>query len=260
VNLPFEKWHGLGNDFVLVHESAWSLAGGGADLAARMCARHFGIGADGVLLVGDDPEADLSMVVLNSDGSRPEMCGNGLRCVAAAHGAGEVRVATDTGTYQCTVEEQQVTVPMGEVTFPSHGPISVTTDATSVSLHLASTGNPHAILLLEGGDPMEVATRLGPSLTQHARFPHGSNIEVAVIRGKTAVQLVVWERGAGLTLACGTGACATVATLVRLGLVDADTDIDVHLPGGTLTVWASRHGETWMRGPATFAFRGEFAL
>ncbi len=253
--LAFEKWEGLGNDFVIVAEAAWELVEDGAATAARICSRHFGVGADGVLVVSTGGGR---MIVLNPDGSRPEMCGNGLRCVAAQRGDGVWTIETDDGPYVCEVKDGQVTVPMGQVERGATAEIQIAGE--TLLLHRASTGNPHAVTVVQE-DPVQACARLGPSLTSHMAFsPEGANIGFARVMEPSHVALAVWERGAGATLACGTGACAAVATLVHLGLCPSDRAVRVSLPGGDLSIRASARGVAVMRGPATRVFKGELEL
>jgi diaminopimelate epimerase len=260
--LAFHKYEGLGNDFVLVEsdrEDAVSPA-----LAQDLCDRRLGIGADGVLLILPPVSsgARARMRVLNADGSVPEMCGNGLRCavlhVARAHGqqAGEVTFDTDAGTRPCVVDDRDarglVTVDMGVVRVT--GDVRIELGDSAWDLTMADAGNPHAITT----QPATRATidAVGLALATHARFPAGTNVEFATFRER-AIDLVVWERGVGVTQACGTGACATVAVGVARGLVKKDEELAVHLPGGTLFVTVRSDGRAIMRGPARHVFSGQ---
>lgn len=252
--LPFEKWQGLGNDFVIVDAHAWESDG----RAAAICDRNFGVGADGVLVVGPHPDADARMTVLNSDGSRPQMCGNGLRCVAARLGDGVWSIQTDAGRYICEVAAGVVTVPMGTVRVGDA--IELTVDGHCFGLTQANSGNPHAVAVVDTDDIGGLCHRFGRALCSHPAFPEGANIEFARVVDPCRVKLAVWERGAGATLACGTGACAAVATLVQLGMCPSGEEISVDLPGGRLNVWATLDGTTQMRGPAVRVFTGEIDL
>ncbi len=258
--LAFSKYEGLGNDFIVIDAASESALT--PEQAIRLCDRHFGVGADGVLLVLP-PTVDgcaARMRVLNADGSVPEMCGNGLRCVAlhvarrAGLRSGSSRIETDAGVRACDIElsarETLVTVDMGLVR--ALGATTVDVDGP-VPVELADAGNPHAVLFGEfaRGD----IERLGPRIEKSSAFPRGTNVEFAH-RSPRGIELTVWERGVGLTLACGTGACATVAVAVRLGLVDADVPVAVHLPGGPLTIAVDAQGKTTMRGPARHVFSG----
>jgi diaminopimelate epimerase len=271
-DLRFHKYEGLGNDFVLVEsdrEDAVSPEG-----ARALCDRRLGVGADGVLLVLPPRSKDAAarMRVLNADGSVPEMCGNGLRC-AVLHVArsrarydarddrrgdelGEVVFDTDAGVRRCTVSaDGQVTVDMGEVRV--RGQAAIDLDGDRWELTLVDAGNPHAITT-------RAATRaevdaVGPRVATHPTFPSGTNVEFARF-GERSVDLVVWERGVGVTLACGTGACATVAAGVARGLVRAGEEISVRLPGGALAVTMDERGHAIMRGPARHVFSGTAPL
>ena len=268
MGLGFHKYEGLGNDFVLVEaerEETVSPA-----LARELCDRRFGVGADGVLLLlpARTSGADARMKVLNADGSVPEMCGNGLRCAVLHHArsrgrhSGEVTFDTDAGLRPCVVDDENgrglVTVDMGVVRVTGE----VTLDLGEAGAHdaweltLADAGNPHAITTRPA--KRAVINAVGPWLATHSRFPAGTNVEFAVYR-KGAVDLVVWERGVGVTHACGTGACATVAVGVSRGVVDVGEEVTVNLPGGPLSVTIREDGRAIMRGPAHHVFSGNVA-
>jgi diaminopimelate epimerase len=267
--LGFHKYEGLGNDFVLVeaeHEDAVS-----PDLARSLCDRRFGVGADGVLLLlpPTSASAQARMKVLNADGSVPEMCGNGLRCavlhLARSRGqeAGELTFDTGAGLRPCTVDDRDgqglVTVDMGVVKVTATVSLDVGAGGASDvwELTLADAGNPHAITTRPAS--RAVIDTVGPRIATHARFPAGTNVEFAVFR-KGAIDLVVWERGVGVTHACGTGACATVAVGVARGLVAVGEEIAVHLPGGQLSVTVRADGCAIMRGPARHVFSGQTSI
>jgi diaminopimelate epimerase len=258
VRLRFSKYEGLGNDFVVVDAEQGD--GLGPADAARLCDRRRGIGADGILLLL--PPA--RMRVINADGSSPEMCGNGLRCVALhlarARGARnlEVTVETDAGPRACSVNVTgdgvaDVLVDMGEVR--AKGPATIDVAGESITLELADAGNPHAILF--GDASRETAQRLGLPIATHAKVPEGTNVGFARIEG-SRIDLVVWERGVGLTLACGTGACAAAVVARARGWVAAGT-VSVRLPGGTLEIDPDPTGRTRMRGPARLVYEGILA-
>jgi len=267
--LGFFKYEGLGNDFVLVEadrEDAVSPA-----FARVLCDRRLGVGADGVLLVlpPTSSSAQARMKVLNADGSVPEMCGNGLRCavlhLARARGqqAGEVTFDTGAGLRRCVVDDRDgrgdVTVDMGVVRVTGEVRIDLETDGAQGAweLTVADAGNPHAITTRAA--TRAIIDAVGPRLATHSLFPAGTNVEFAVYR-KGAIDLVVWERGVGVTQACGTGACATVAVGVAKGLVAAGEEIAVNLPGGALSVTVREDGHAIMRGPARHVFTGQFAV
>jgi diaminopimelate epimerase len=261
--LRFTKYQGLGNDFLVVDAADDSALD--PERAKALCDRHFGVGGDGVLLVTPPKSlgARATMVVLNADGSRPEMCGNGLRCVAL-HLATRDRsrgvsfiVDTDAGPRLVAVERSErsgsVSVGMGcgslELDF-TH----VFRDK-SLSFSRVSMGNPHAIAFDTGLDEAAL-DELGPTLS--ANFERGTNVELVTILDQRTLEVIVWERGVGRTLACGTGACAVAVAAARRGSVPFDTEIEVRLPGGPLHITVTREAlDVTMRGPAKHVFSGE---
>jgi diaminopimelate epimerase len=262
--LSFLKYEGLGNDFLLLDGGEASVVT--PELAARLCDRRFGVGADGVVLVlpGVEGRSAARMRVINADGSIPEMCGNGLRCLAhylarkQGLERGELSVETDAGLRGCKVD-----VPRGVVTVDM-GPARVLGDRTlelaqgHFVVALASVGNPHAVLFGDFTD--EDVDRLGPAIATHPAFVRGVNVGFAKHEGQR-VDLVVWERGVGVTLACGTGACAAAAVLCARGFARHDHPIEVALPGGTLTVTiASGTEHATLEGPARRVFSGQVEL
>ncbi len=262
----FAKYHGLGNDFVVIDaeaESALPVAS-----APRLCDRRHGVGADGVLLIlpARSAGAAARMKVINADGSVPETCGNGLRCAAlhvARHRglqAAELILETDAGSKPCFVErtadgEGVVTVDMGLIRVTDDVVLEVL--GLPIPLVLADAGNPHAIYL--GDMPRSEVERLGPIIATHPRFPRGTNVAFVNVQGETSADAVVWERGVGITLACGSGACATAAVLTRKGLAPTNRDVAIRLLGGTLDVRIQSGGHAIMRGPASLVFTGELA-
>jgi diaminopimelate epimerase len=272
VGAAFQKYEGLGNDFVVVDAATDDEVT--PERAVEICDRHRGVGADGVLLVlpPRDPSAALAhMRVINSDGSRPEMCGNGVRCVAlhlvrtrgaAEGGAGTVTVETDAGPRVCALdsmgpnaESANVTVDMGTVrVLGTRALRDLGEPELEIELTLADAGNPHAILF--GTFSRSDIERLGPRLSANAAFPSGTNVEFAHGAEGGGIDLVVWERGAGLTLACGTGACATAAVACSRGLAAHGKPVTVRLPGGPLEITVDAAGRATMRGPARHVFSG----
>jgi diaminopimelate epimerase len=259
---PFRKYEGLGNDFVVMNLPNDALA---PEVAARLCDRHFGIGADGVLLIGPPTTAGAaaSMTVWNADGSRPEMCGNGLRCVALevarqkGHARGELVIDTDAGPLNCRLVDGQVEVAMGNLT--DHGEVALQLEQRVHRLRSLSIGNPHAVTFQPYSE-REVDV-LGPRISTAAAFPQGTNVEFARVAADGGVDLVVWERGVGRTLACGTGACATVGAACLLNLRRFDEWTEVRLPGGKLMVLVETTSlAVTMRGPARLVFEGEVSL
>ena len=263
--LRFSKYEGLGNDFLVVECTEPS------NLDARvpaLCDRRRGVGADGVLVVLPPVTGGSAgrMRVVNADGSTPEMCGNGLRCVALhlrrtrpTLGA-ELVVDTDAGPKSCAVAwsparpgEAEVRVDMGRIAVLEEA--TVDAEGRAFPLILADAGNPHAIHL--GALPPDEVRVFGPALATHPRFRNGTNVEFVELAAPTRASVVVWERGVGLTLACGTGACAVAAVLAARGLSPHDEELTIELPGGPLFVRVARDGGVTMRGPAHLTFEGE---
>jgi diaminopimelate epimerase len=260
----FHKYEGLGNDFVLVEADRDDAMT--PTEARALCDRRFGVGADGVLLLlpPTTPGAQARMRVLNADGSIPEMCGNGLRCAvlhvarARQQQSGAVIFDTDAGLRPCVIDDRDggglVTVDMGVVRVLDE--VSVELDGDVWELVAADAGNPHVITTRPA--TRAVIDAVGPRLATHPRFAAGTNVEFATFHER-ALDLVVWERGVGVTLACGTGACATVAVGVAKGLVPRDEEVRVSLPGGALFVTICADGRAIMRGPARHVFSGELS-
>lgn len=256
MRVRFAKYQGLGNDFVILKSEDATIS---ADQARRLCDRRRGIGADGVLTVfppsGDDAVA--RMHVFNADGSEAQMCGNGLRCVVRWLGRSE-RVGIETGAGLLYGREVDVGI---EVTM---GPASRTHDRVETEIAAGvgvSMGNPHLVLdpFSVGTDLMALARQHGPALEHHPEFPERTNVELATIAADGSIDLVVFERGSGITDACGTGASATVAAFVWAGHVEAGRPITVRLPGGPLAVTYTTDQVT-IAGEATHVFDGEVEL
>ncbi len=272
--LRFLKYQGLGNDFLVVDATSPNAVLGAQ--AVALCDRRRGVGGDGVLLVLPPltPGAAARMKVLNADGSSPEMCGNGLRCVAlhvarsqpsastnAAHL--ELVIDTDAGPRRCGVawetpsphppDAAEIVVEMGHVRV--EGEANVEALGRPFPLVLADAGNPHAVFL--GELSRAEVERFGPALATHPQFPRGRNVEFVRQLAPARAEVLVWERGVGLTLACGTGACATAAVLAERGLAPRDAEITVELLGGPLFIRVAADGQVVMRGPARFVFAGE---
>ncbi|RLB62635.1 MAG: diaminopimelate epimerase [Deltaproteobacteria bacterium] len=258
--LRFEKWEGLGNDFILLEEEL------SPEQVRRLCDRHRGVGADGVIAVEAIQASRCRMIVHNADGSRPEMCGNGLRCVAAyvadrgASKAGAVVVLTDAGERLCRPVRQsegryRVSASMGvaEVGGVLETPAHV--GATGRPFRMVRVGNPHAVSFAPFVS--EDVEELGRAVDQLVEG--GANVELCKIGdGGRQVEVSVWERGVGLTEACGTGACAVVAAAAGAGQLPFDEPIDVVLAGGVLEITVAR--DSWaltMVGPARRVFVGE---
>ncbi|WP_294477393.1 diaminopimelate epimerase [uncultured Victivallis sp.] len=271
--MKISKWHGLGNDFILTElpkSSTFDVRG----IAARLCDRHFGVGADGVVTIRHLSGNAFEMRIYNADGSEPEMCGNATRCVGLyikrrmlAHG-NDFELHTKGGIVRPKVlENGTVRVDMGEPRL-RRGEIPVTGDpdseAREVKLHVGgreftafcvSMGNPHAVIFVPDIRTVELET-WGPQLECDPQFPQRINVEFAEVRGPQMVRMRVWERGCGVTLACGTGSCATAVAGRLSGRTDSR--VTVLLDGGELQVeYSEVDNHVYMTGPAVEVFRGE---
>ncbi|HUX88133.1 MAG TPA: diaminopimelate epimerase [Chloroflexota bacterium] len=275
--MKFVKLQGTGNDFVLI-DSRREESRSWPELARTICDRHFGVGADGILLVGDSAVADYRMIMYNPDGSEAEMCGNGIRCFAKylydSHAIGGSTIAIETGAGLKRVEieaangvARRVVVDMGAPIFePSLIPVAAAgtevidiprvIDGRALALTAVSMGNPHAIHFLDSDVwdfPLE---QIGPLVEHDSLFPRRVNFEIAKVTTAEQIDVRVWERGAGITLACGTGACAVFAAARRKGLVGDRATL--RLPGGELAMQIGSSGQILMAGPAEFVFSGEW--
>jgi diaminopimelate epimerase len=277
--MKFAKYQGIGNDFVMIADpdDAIRLT---PEQVRGLCDRRFGIGGDGVIRVAPgSPETDFFMDYANSDGSVGEMCGNGIRCLAAfardegLTDAAMLRVDTRAGIKVIEVQDdERIRVDMGAPIFtPANVPVNWEgSDALHTKLELEhgileaaclSMGNPHAVIFVEDLDGTPVTT-LGRLIENHPAFPNGVNVEFVRITSPKSVDMRVWERGSGATLACGTGACAG-AVAARL-LRDTNRRVTVGLPGGDLDVsWEGSLDDeesVFMTGPATKSFQGEINI
>lgn len=278
-NIKFAKYQGLGNDFVLLDNRHSPEPMISADLAVKICDRHFGIGADGVIFaLPGQGGTDYTMRIYNSDGSEPEMCGNGIRCLAKFIAALEGISATDqiyhistlAGVIKLRTEgDGQVTVDMGTPQLEArlipttlspgtekviHQPLEIEGKTWFVSC--VSMGNPHCITLVEDVAAIPLAL-LGPLFEHHPVFPARTNTEFIEVVARNYLKMRVWERGAGITLACGTGACAAVVATVLNG--KSDRLCTVELPGGCLKIdWNPEDGRVYMTGAAQLVFSGTF--
>ncbi|MBD2230399.1 diaminopimelate epimerase [Phormidium tenue] len=279
--MEFSKYHGLGNDFVLVDNRHQVEPVISPEMAVQWCDRHFGIGADGVIFaLPGQGGTDYTMRIYNSDGSEPEMCGNGIRCMAkfletletadgkAPQAPHTYRIHTLAGLISPTLQpDGQVTVDMGPPYLLAREipttlaaaedkvvavPLTVagqTWDVTCVSM-----GNPHCITFVE--DVAAIALEsIGPQFEHHEVFPQRINTEFIQVVRPDYLKMRVWERGAGVTLACGTGACASLVAGVLNGVCDRAATVE--LPGGPLYIeWSAADNRVYMTGPAELAFRG----
>jgi len=265
---PFWKYHGLGNDFVLIdHRQQPDLA---PVLTRAVCARHTGVGADGILAWRLGTDGRPFMRVFNADGSVADMCGNGLRCFVRwliddmGYDAVPMVIDTDAGPQNvspvlgATGAVTAVSVNLGPPRFAE--PVSLDVGGSAYAGHDVFLGNPHFVI---GRAPkgQEEVVGVGPHLSAHAHFPRGTNVEWLRVRDRRHADVHVFERGVGPTLACGTGGGGAVAVGVQQGLLDADADIRLTQPGGTMTYRvAADLSAVWMTGPAERVFQGQIAL
>ena len=259
----FHKMHGLGNDFVIFDARREPLEMDGAR-ARAIADRQTGIGCDQLILLEPSTTADLKMRIFNSDGGEVESCGNAARCVALLMG-GETMIETLGGTIGGSAAGVEAKVDMGVPRFSwDEIPLAYPMDTAAMpvgweELHnpaAVNVGNPHVIFFVEDADGVEL-DRLGPQIESDPLFPDRVNVNAASIEDE-AIRLRVWERGAGLTQACGTGACATAVAAIRRKLVQSP--VEVRLPGGSLTIHWAPGGSILMSGGATHVFSGEIAL
>jgi diaminopimelate epimerase len=259
VRLRFAKYQALGNDYLVVAEAITP------ERVRGLCDRHFGVGADGVL-VPEPPSdgSDFALTIWNPDGSEAEKSGNGLRIFARwLFDRGRVRsapftVVTRGGRVRCQVRERgaRISVEMGRAVFA--GP-EETLDLPDGPLRVSivSVGNPHCVVALDELSPA-LARRLGPQLETHPRFPERTNVQLLKVLDRRHIQIEIWERGAGYTLASGSSACAASAVAVRSGACDGE--LTVAMPGGSLALRVSADFDLTMEGPAEKVFEGEIAL
>ena len=237
--MRFQKWHGLGNDFILIEGSLKNPN----FLAKKLCDRHFGIGADGLVLILPSTKADYRMRIFNPDSSEAEMCGNAIRCVAKYINKKSIRVETLAGIIEPELlSNGQVKVNMGK---PNH--IGDFNQITAISI-----GNPHAVLFVKNFD--FDWQKKGREIENNIKlFPKKTNVEFVRVIDKNNLEVKVWERGAGATLACGTGACA--AAFASFLKKKTNNKVNVYLPGGKLKIEIKDN--IYMTGPAIKGFEGE---
>ncbi|MCT7949386.1 diaminopimelate epimerase [Ancylothrix sp. C2] len=278
MGIDFTKYHGLGNDFILIDNRASSSPLLSPHQAVELCDRHFGIGADGVIFaLPGSANTDYTMRIFNSDGSEPEMCGNGIRCLAkfladleGVNGEKEYRIDTGAGVIMPQLRSDgQVTVDMGEprllaeeipTTLRGAGEkvIQETLEVAGQNWEVTcvSMGNPHCVTFVEDVATIDLE-KIGPVFEHHGVFPKRTNTEFIQVVARDSVKMRVWERGAGVTLACGTGACASLVAAVLTGRCDRSATVE--LPGGCLQIeWRATNNRIYMTGPAIRVFSGCF--
>jgi diaminopimelate epimerase len=281
-SVKFTKMQGVGNDFVLIESDD-----NGADwtaIATRLCDRHYGIGADGLLVMIPSKIADFGMRIFNADGSEPEICGNGLRCMVRYYSgkdtgktADRVIVETRAGILEAKLviidkEKPDIQVSMGKPVFVEKNiPVktgqcivdikqmlccTITAGTMKLKINPVSMGNPHAVHFTENPVSEFPLAMTGPEVAASEIFPEGTNFEVARVIDVKHIEARVWERGVGETLACGSGACAIAVASMIHGYTD--NRVGIELPGGILTVEWDGEGDVFLSGPAEIVFTGEW--
>ena len=261
--MRFTKYTGLGNDFVFLDGTTAEAVKNPAALARRVCDRRLGIGADGLVLLLPSKTADVKMRIFNADGSEAEMCGNASRCVpihlrhTGKNTSKHITLETLAGPIQTEIIDEQknwVRVNMGTPRLLNEA-LTVHVNGTNFCGTSLSMGNPHFVIFVQDISQIDLAA-WGPKIETHNAFPHKTNVEFVQVLSNNSVRMRVWERGAGITQACGTGACATVAACVLHQ--KTGPNVRVILDGGELEIaWPDRQA-IWMSGPAKAVFTGDF--
>ncbi len=279
--VPFTKMEGLGNDYLYIDRFAYKPEHDWSALSRVMAERHFGAGSDGIILIEPGEKAEFRMRIFNADGSEGDMCGNGMRCFARYvydHGITretEFEVETRHGLIRPVLHlrdgiVESISVDMGTPRFGRSeiplsrldGPEPVVNEPVEVDGQVLrgtalSTGNPHCIFFVDDVWKVDL-TNIGPELERHPLFPKKANIEFVTVRSKDDMDMRVWERGSGITLACGTGASAVVVAAALNGYTERDVPVTVRLPGGPLTVEWKGDNHVWQTGPAREVYTGVF--
>jgi diaminopimelate epimerase len=280
--MKFTKMHGCGNDYVYVNGFEEKLSDESA-VAVFVSDRHFGIGSDGLIIIKPSNKADFEMVMYNSDGSRGAMCGNGVRCVAkyvydnkltdktsiAIESMGAIKYIDLTLGEDGLVKSARVDMGAPILSAKQIPVLSdndraidekITVDGVDYKMTCVSMGNPHAVVFIDEDVKAFALEKIGPLFEKHKRFPDRVNTEFARVIDRNNIDMRVWERGAGETLACGTGACATAVSAILNGL--ADNDVTIHLLGGDLQIhWSGKEEDSViMSGPAQTVFTGEIKI
>ncbi|GGH25678.1 diaminopimelate epimerase [Paenibacillus segetis] len=274
--MDFTKMHGLGNDFLVIYGEV-ALPENVSELAIKWCNRFFGVGADGLVFILPSEQADFKMRIINSDGTEAEQCGNAIRCVSKyvyekgytnkdnitieTLGAGvqQVRLQVEQGSVRTARVDmgEPVLDGLAVPTILEENPVlnhPITTGGSEFAFTAVSMGNPHCVIYVDDAPNFDLGT-WGPQLEVHPYFPRKINVEFATVTSRDRVEMRVWERGAGPTLACGTGACATLVSSVLNGLTDRAAWIG--LKGGDLFIeWDEHDNHVYMTGPAEIAFQG----
>jgi len=262
--MHFTKMHGLGNDYLYVFGEVPKEI---EALSSKLSDRHFGAGSDGMIYISPSTRADYRMRIFNADGSEAMMCGNGIRCVGKyLYDKGytdkqQLKIETLSGikTLQLHLRNgrvRTVTVDMGLAL--AENEVSLAVEGGPVKFVPVAVGNPHAVIFVDDIETAPV-TELGPRLEKHPFFPGGVNVEFVQVLSENELRMRVWERGSGVTMACGTGACASVAAAIKKGCCSFRKPVTVHLDGGKLEIMIKESLTTEMSGPAEFVYEGETA-
>lgn len=270
MQIPFTKMHGTGNDFIVIDATQHELPER-SELAKSMCKRRFAVGADQFIIICPSDRADYLMEIYNPDGSQVEMCGNALRAVALyiRHRKNDLSeslsIETAGGLTEAVINDGQVTVNMGEPAFSPES-IGLTSESEIIgseytfsegltrNITCVSMGNPHCVQFVESTEDCPLETE-GPIIENHSLFKNRTNVEFIEILSSKEINMRVWERGTGETLACGSGACAAVVACIKNNLTEKT--VQVNLRGGVLSItWNEKDNCIYMTGPATFVFDG----
>ena len=260
--MHFTKMHGLGNDYLYVYGEVPENI---AELSIKLSERHFGAGSDGMIYISPSDIADFKMMIFNADGSEAKMCGNGIRCVGKyVYDKGytdkkKLTIETLSGIKTLDLQViggkvKTVAVDMGKAEVSENMTLSI--DGDEVICTPVSVGNPHAVIFVSNIDEAPLMT-LGPKMEHNPAFPDGVNNEFIEVVDSHTLRMRVWERGSGVTMACGTGACASTAAAIKNGYCSFDEDISVILDGGTLKIRISQDYGVTMTGPAEMIYEGE---
>ena len=261
--MRFTKMQGSGNDFILIDSRKEPLEGHDLiSLAPRLCDRNFGIGADGLLVVYPSKTADMKMRVINPDGSEPEMCGNGIRCFAKyvyetiENKKELLSVETPAGIMLPSIIEHKGNIAIVEVDMGEPKDIK-SAKVKKYDATLVSMGNPHCVIFVDDLNSVKLDEE-GPAIENDTMFKDRTNVEFVKINSRKDITVKVWERGAGETLACGTGACASAIAGIKNGKLDRE--VMVRLPGGNLDIEWQKDGHVILRGPAETVYEGEIKI
>lgn len=260
--MHFTKMHGLGNDYLYVYGEVPDNI---SSLSQKLSDRHFGVGSDGMIYISPSKVADFKMRIFNADGSEAKMCGNGIRCVGKyVYDKGytdktNLTVETLSGIKTLRMQARSgkvksVTVDMGQSEVSDE--VELCVDDKTVSGTPVSVGNPHFVIFVDDIENAPLYT-MGPLIEKHEAFPNGVNVEFVQVIGEDQLRMRVWERGSGVTMACGTGACASTAAAIKKGYCRSHAPVTVMLDGGILEISVGDNGKVMMTGPADSVYEGE---